>query len=165
MLEAAESLKLNLLQSLFTDGLNGEDLVDTVAGRVPESWVVKTVAEIALLKSGGTPSRAKPEYWEGGVIPWVKTGEVDNSVIRSTSECITDEGLANSSAKVFPSGTLLMAMYGQGVTRAKVAMLDIDASTNQACVAFFPTEAISSEFLYYFFQSRYAEIRGARSWR
>jgi type I restriction enzyme S subunit len=111
------------------------------------------------MKSGGTPSRKRPEYWLNGTIPWVKTGEVDYCLIKDTEEKATDAGIENSSAKLFPPGTLLMAMYGQGVTRGRVAILGIEAATNQACVAIFPHEIIDSKFLYYLFEYKYDYYR------
>jgi type I restriction enzyme S subunit len=120
---------------------------------------VAKVGDIAILKSGGTPSRKKSEYWENGIIRWVKTGEIDYHIIKDTAEKITPAGLENSSAKIFPSGTLIMAMYGQGVTRGKVAILGAEAATNQACVAFFPASSLKTNFLYYYFEYKYEEIR------
>jgi type I restriction enzyme S subunit len=155
----ASELKRALLATCFTIGLRHEPLTDTVLGPRPASWRISPIGSIARLSSGGTPSRTKPEYWDEGVIPWVKTGEVDNAVIGKVEEYITEAGLKNSSAKLFPVGTLLMAMYGQGVTRGKVALLGIEATTNQASVAFFPNGEVSAEYLYYLFQSRYEEIR------
>ena len=79
--------------------------------------------------------------------------------VLETEEKITKAGLDKSSAKLFPAGTLLMAMYGQGITRGKVALLGIEASTNQACVAFFPNHEVDSKYLYYFFEYSYDDIR------
>lgn len=79
---------------------------------IPEGWERTTLGRVAKITSGGTPDRNKPEYW-GGDIPWVTTGEIGNGPIVSTSEHITEIGLKNSSAKLFPADTLLMAMYGQ----------------------------------------------------
>lgn len=159
LLALTAELKKTLLHQLFTQGLRGEPQKQTEIGLVPESWEVAKLGDIATSKSGGTPSRTKPEYWEGGSIQWVKTGEVDYCVINDTEEKITAAGLANSSAKIFPAGTLLMAMYGQGITRGKVAILGIEAATNQACVAIFPCEDVSTKFLYYFFEGKYEYIR------
>jgi type I restriction enzyme S subunit len=152
-------LKRALMHKLFTEGLRGEPRKQTEIGPVPESWTVRRVGEIARLQSGGTPSRKNPEYWADGSILWVKTGEIDYRIIRATEESITPAGPANSSAKLFPSGTLLMAMYGQGVTRGKVGILGIEAATNQACVAFFPNGEVSSQFLRYYFEHHYDAIR------
>ena len=97
---------------------------------VPDGWKLSTIEEISNVSSGGTPSRKNDAYWNG-TIPWVTTAEVKFKVIEDTSEKITEEGLANSSAKLFPVDTILMAMYGQGKTRGQVAKLGIKASTNQ----------------------------------
>lgn len=103
-------------------------------GVVPEGWTRRPLGEIARITSGGTPDRAEPSYW-GGDIPWVTTGEIRFNTITDTTQMITAAGLKNSSAKLFPPGTLLMAMYGQGKTRGQVAKLGIEAATNQACAA------------------------------
>ncbi|MEW5757233.1 MAG: restriction endonuclease subunit S [Pseudomonadota bacterium] len=152
-------LKRSLMHKLFTEGLRGEAQKPTEIGMVPESWEVKRIGEIATLKSGGTPSRGNEAFWKNGTIPWVKTGEVDYCVINDTEEKITQAGLDGSSAKIFPAGTLLMAMYGQGITRGKVGILGVNAATNQACVAFFPKAEIRAGFLYQLFAFKYDYIR------
>ena len=159
IIQTTTELKKALMQKLFTEGLRREPQKQTEIGLVPESWEVKKIGEIATLKSGGTPSRKKPEYWKGGDIPWVKTCEVDYCTVHETEEKITKAGLDGSSAKLFPAGTLLMAMYGQGITRGKVALLGLEASTNQACVAFFPNQEVDSKYLYYYFEYSYDDIR------
>lgn len=159
LLQLTAELKKTLLHQLFTQGLRGEPQKQTEIGPVPESWEVGQLVDVADFKSGGTPSRTEPEYWKGGDIPWVKTGEVDYCVINDTEEKITVAGLENSSAKLFPPGTLLMAMYGQGITRGKVAILGIEAATNQACVAIFHKTAVRAKFLYYLFEHKYEYIR------
>lgn len=86
--------------------------------RFPEfkgDWEKKKLGEVAEISSGGTPSRTNLIYWNGN-IPWVSTTLIDFNTICNTEEYITEEGLKNSSAKIFPKGTLLMAMYGQGKT-------------------------------------------------
>ena len=72
---------------------------------LPEGWIWTTIGEACKTTSGGTPSRKKPSYY-GGEIPWLKSGELDDTIVQSTEEFITDSGLKNSSAKVFPKGTL-----------------------------------------------------------
>jgi type I restriction enzyme S subunit len=126
---------------------------------VPQSWEIRRIGEVCGLKSGGTPNRSQAQYWDNGNIPWVKTGEVDYCLINDTEEKISAAGLANSSATVFPRGTLLMAMYGQGITRGKVALLGVEAATNQACVAIFPHKDLCTKFLYYFFEHKYEYVR------
>jgi type I restriction enzyme M protein len=118
-----------------------------------------TVGSVASIRSGGTPDRANAEYW-GGKIPWVKTGQIDFGVITSAEEFITQAGLENSAARIVPAGTILMAMYGQGVTRGRVAILGIDAATNQACAAIEVTSAETDrDFLYWSLAGKYQELR------
>lgn len=161
LIALATELKASLLHQLFTNGFHGERQKQTELGPVPENWNVMRLGDVAKLQSGGTPAREKPEYWDGGGIPWVKTGEIDYRVIHTTQEMITHEGLANSAAKVFPKGTLLMAMYGQGVTRGRVGLLGIEAATNQACAAITPfdEQRISTRFIYYYLQFHYEDLR------
>lgn len=125
---------------------------------IPEGWERTTLGRVAKITSGGTPDRTKAEYW-GGNVPWVTTGEIGNGPIVSTGEHITELGLKSSSAKLFPPGTLLMAMYGQGKTRGKIAQLKIDATTNQACAAILTKSAIDAAFLFQNLTARYDEIR------
>ena len=161
LLQLTAELKKTLLHQLFTQGLRGEPQKQTEIGPVPESWEVVKIGDVAKLQSGGTPARDASEYWQGGTIPWVKTGEIDYCVIWGTEERITPAGMTNSAAKLFPEGTLLMAMYGQGVTRGRVAILGIEAATNQACAAITPRDEarVSSRFLYYFLEYQYENLR------
>lgn len=116
------------------------------------------LGDIAQLTSGGTPSRSEPANY-GGSIPWVKTGEVRFNVLISTEETISDLGLRNSSAKVFPVGTVLLAMYGQGATRGRCALLGRAMATNQACAAVLPCSDLEPRYLFHFLWSRYEAIR------
>lgn len=159
LIDCTSELKKAMMHKLFTEGTKGEKQKMTEIGLVPESWEIKKIGDIAVLKSGATPSRAIKEYWENGKIPWVKTGEVDYCIINDAEGKITSAGLENSAAKIFPAGTLLMAMYGQGITRGKVAILGIDAATNQACAAFFLKPGICTEYLYFYLQDKYENIR------
>ena len=125
---------------------------------LPMGWVKTELGEIGEWSSGGTPSRKQPEYY-GGSIPWVKTGDLNNSYIESVEEFITEDGLKNSSAKIFPSGTLLLAMYG--ATIGKTGVLRIEAATNQACGALI-AEGFTRElipFLRYFLIHKVDEFK------
>lgn len=155
-----QNLKRATMRELFTRGLCGELQKEVEIGLVPESWAVEPLGEHHTVVSGGTPSRSNPDYWQGGTIPWVKTTEVDYCVIHETEEHITDAGLDGSAAKLLLAGTLLLAMYGQGVTRGKVAILGIDAACNQACAAISPSDdSIETRYLYHFLAYRYDSIR------
>ena len=114
---------------------------------LPRGWVITTLDEVALWGSGGTPSRKNPKFYEGS-IPWVKTGELGPKYIRSAEEHITQEAIQRSSAKVFPPGSVGIAMYG--ATIGKLSIWAADLSTNQACAVAQPhQELFSTEFLYY----------------
>lgn len=117
------------------------------------------VQELTDVCSGGTPDRNNAEYWEDGTVPWVKTTELQNNVINTVDEHITEKGLADSSAKLVPAGTILIAMYGQGKTRGMTAYLGIEASTNQACACILPTEKIDMVFMWQYFVNSYNELR------
>jgi type I restriction enzyme S subunit len=153
-------LKAAAMRQLFSQGLRGEAQRETEVGPIPESWGIAAIDEHFSVVSGGTPSRSNATYWSGGTIPWVKTTEVNYSVITETEEHITQAGLTESAAKLLPAGTLLMAMYGQGVTRGKVGVLGIQASCNQACAAITPTDdAVVAQYHYHYLTWRYEAIR------
>lgn len=119
------------------------------------------LGEIAEIVSGGTPSRNQPAYW-GGRIPWVKTTQIQNGIIQQSDvdEWITEEGLKNSSAKMIPEGTILMAMYGQGKTRGQVAILGLSATINQACAAIQLKDVADRDFVFQQLLFHYKSIRG-----
>jgi type I restriction enzyme, S subunit len=130
----------------------------TEVGVIPEDWEAFPIRHFAYVSSGGTPSRKIATYW-GGEIPWITTAQIDFNVINSCNELITEEGLKNSAAKIYNSGTLLMAMYGQGKTRGKVAITGITATVNQACAAISLSNSVSRSFVFHNLASRYQEIR------
>jgi type I restriction enzyme S subunit len=103
---------------------------------VPNSWSTTTIGEIADLGSGSTPSRQKQaEYFDGGTIRWVKTGDLNNCTILDTEESITSQALKESSCKVYPTGTLLIAMYGGFKQIGRTGLLGCNAAINQALTA------------------------------
>ena len=117
------------------------------------------VKDLTDVTSGGTPSRDKTEYWDNGTIPWVKTTELQNNVLIDVDEHITEAGLAGSSAKLVPVGTILVAMYGQGKTRGMTAYLGVEASTNQACACILPSDKVDSMFMWKYFELSYDKLR------
>lgn len=156
----AVQMKQVAMRELFTRGLRNEPQQETEIGRLPASWDVRRLTDDHDIAGGGTPLRAVATYWDGGTIPWVKTAEVNYSVVMSTSEHITQEGLDHSSARLLPKGTLLIAMFGQGVTRGRVALLGIEAACNQACAALRPrNDRINTRFLYHMLTSKYEDLR------
>lgn len=129
---------------------------------LPQGWEWCRLGDIAEIKVGATPDRNNPEYW-GGTINWVSSGEVANNYISNTREKITQKALGESSARVNPKGSVLVAMIGQGKTRGQTAILNIDAATNQNVCAIRPYDGIIPEILWYFFLSRYEKTRSGAS--
>jgi len=124
----------------------------------PKGWPACPIAELCAVQTGGTPSRENPAYYEGE-IPWVKTGEVVGNIILNTEEHISAQALTETNCKKFPVGTILVAMYGQGQTRGRCAVLGVEASTNQACAAILPSDRIAGEFLFRHLQIQYEHLR------
>ena len=161
ILDAADALRQNdkaliakydeLTQALFLDMFG-----DPVSN--PKGWEKLMLGEISKISSGSTPSRENESYYVGE-IPWVKTGEVNGKVIYDTSEKISEEALTNSSCKLYPKGSLIIAMYGQGKTRGQIGMLGIDATTNQACGVIPPSDKMNFTFLFKLLQLNYEDLR------
>lgn len=157
--EAADSFavrKAAILHKAFTGELTKQWRLEN--GVSDESWEEKKLGEICKIGSGGTPSRKHAEYYNGN-IPWIKTGELAWNVITEAEEYITEEAVLNSSAKMHCAGSVLVAMYGQGLTRGKAAILGINATTNQAVCSLKPLELLMSEFLFYYFMKNYWQFR------
>ena len=117
----------------------------------------KTLDSLCKVASGGTPSRSKKEYWDGGDIPWIKIGNIKSKVVSNADEYITEAGLSNSSAKLFKKGTILYTIFA---TLGEVGILDFDACTNQAIagISIEKTEEITTDYLYYYLKSKKAEV-------
>ena len=138
----------NLAQSIFYEmfGENAE-------GR--NKWKIAKLGNVCKTTSGGTPSKGHPEYYEGGDIPWLRSGEVNKMNIHETELFITEDGLNNSSAKWFPKGTVVIAMYG--ATVGQVGILCNPMTTNQAICGIFPNETFTPIYLYHFLLSKKPE--------
>ncbi|MFJ1378096.1 MULTISPECIES: restriction endonuclease subunit S [Capnocytophaga] len=116
-------------------------------------YKVYKISDLCKISSGGTPSRSRKEYFTGN-IPWIKTGELNNEILFDTEEKITEHAIQNSSAKLYPIGSLVVAMYG--ATIGKTAKLGVEATTNQACAVLFDidTSKVEIDFLWEFIQSQ-----------
>lgn len=126
---------------------------------IPKGWKIVTIKEFSInMKSGGTPSRDEIEYWNSNDIPWLKTGEIANKVIVEAEEYISQKGCQNSSAKILPENTVLIAMYGEGKTKGQAGYLRMKATTNQACCAIICDNEQLSSLLYYYFRCNQMEI-------
>ena len=110
---------------------------------IPTNWTIDRVGAFYFTCSGGTPSRKKPEYFIKGTYPWVKTGEINDSILIDAEEWITEDAINNSSAKVLPEKTVVMAMYGVNI--GQLAYFDRAMTCNQACCVFKDKRAFSSK--------------------
>lgn len=128
---------------------NGKKVQHGQIGVIPKDWELVKINDLYKTSSGGTPSRKQKEYYEGGTVNWVKTGELKDRFIFQTSEKITEKAVQNSSAKVFPENTVLIAMYG--ATIGKLGIIAYPSSSNQACCAFLQKrEYFKMEYIFFF---------------
>lgn len=116
-------------------------------GPIPEDWEVKKLGEVAEMTSGTTPSRANIDFYSNGSIPWVKTTDLNNGILNSTEESVTNKALEKTSLKLLPKGTVLVAMYGGFNQIGRTAMLGMEATINQALSALICNEKIYNAYL------------------
>ncbi len=144
--EEAEALHYSVMEKMRLELINS-------------AYPKEKLGSLTKVSSGGTPSRDNPAYW-GGSIPWIKTGELLDCDISHSEEHITELGVANSSAKVFPPDTILIALYGQGQTRGRTGRLMLPAATNQACCAVLPNlDVFAPRFIQLWLRSLYHDLR------
>ena len=125
---------------------------------MPTSWKSVRIGDLTRCTSGGTPNTTVPAYWNGG-IPWLSSGELKHGVIHSTERSVTERGLRESSTKMIPAKSVLVALAGQGRTRGTVAINMIPLCTNQSIAAILPSPQFIPEYLYYDLAARYDELR------
>ncbi|MDI3409271.1 restriction endonuclease subunit S [Streptomyces cavernicola] len=140
---AAEAVRRARL-ALLTVGFGGaweSEITDshtslTWTDQLPAGWRSEKIGGVSVVRSGATPRRSeKARYFDGGSIPWVKTGDLNERVITKTDECITDAGFSESSVRLLPAGTVLVAMYGGFAQIGRTASLGVASTTNQAISA------------------------------
>ncbi|MDN7129968.1 restriction endonuclease subunit S [Pseudidiomarina sp. 1APR75-15] len=144
LIEQAERVKQGLMEELLTGGLGSEAIE---RGEVPEGWLATRLDEACTMYAGGTPNRKKPDYYAPAEIAWIKSGELAQGVITEVDEYISQKGLKESSAKLIPKDTPVVAMYG--ATAGKVGWLGVEACSNQAVLACIPKNKSYGWFLFY----------------
>lgn len=142
-----EKLAQSLYYEMFGDPVENE-----------KEWEVKKLGDITKIGTGSTPSRNNNDYYQG-TIPWVKSTEVCNCVIDSTEEHISELALNETNCTIYPKNSILIAMYGQGKTRGQVAILNIEATTNQAVAAIQPCEICNKIYMFQYLRLMYETIR------
>ncbi len=158
---AIAKAKANTEQNLKNAKELFESYLQSVFENKGEGWEEKTIGEMCDLMTGGTPSSSKPEYYEGGKIKWLVSGDVNMIEINDCEGRITELGMANSNTKYLPLNSIIIALNGQGKTRGTVAMLKTQATCNQSLVSICPKniKKIISDYIFYNLKVRYQEIR------
>ncbi|MCK8115256.1 restriction endonuclease subunit S [Anaerosoma tenue] len=136
-----------------------ELIAELCPGGVPH----RQIGDVAECYSGATPASGVSVYWEGGTIPWMGSGEVNKGTVSDTEKFITEAGYAACSTKMVPPGAVVIALAGQGKTRGKVARIRIALCTNQSLAAIIPYGSVNSDYLYYFLQTQYQQLRSVSS--
>jgi type I restriction enzyme S subunit len=150
LLEAAES-SLGVARRRL-DQLRSSVLAQLITA----PWPLTRVADVATVGSGSTPKRGEPRYWDNGTVPWVTSGQLNQPFVREPAALISEQALQETSVKLWPRGTLLVAMYGEGKTRGHCSELMIEATTNQACAAIaLRDESVDRSYLKWFFAASY----------
>ena len=150
-LSSINKAKANTEKNLQNAAALFESYLQRVFENKEYGWEEKKLKEISKTGAGGTPLKANKDYYEDGAVPWLLSGEVSQGEIFMAKNFITEKGLKNSSAKLFPSNTVLIAMYG--ATAGEVGILKFEAATNQAVCGILPDKNFIPEFLYYKFLS------------
>ena len=131
-------------------------------GQVPQGWGSGKVKYFSQVSAGATPDRNNSLFWNGN-INWMSSGEVNQSIVKHTSETITDLALKRTSTKLLPNGTVMLALNGQGKTKGTAAVLAIESASNQSLASFIvDNKILNNMYLYYFFVANYYNIRGLK---
>ena len=125
---------------------------------LPDGWAWATLSQLAGIGSGTTPSRSEPEYWNGD-LPWLKSGCVNDTEVFAADEYVTPLAFRNARLKTYPVGTLVVALYGEGKTRGKCAVLQIAATINQALAAVQVDESVGADWIKIVLDANYEENR------
>ena len=130
----------------------------------PEGVKTYPLEEVSVdIFSGATPSKAIKAYWEGGTIPWMSSGEVNQGIVTEVEGRITQLGYDKCSTKMVPLNSVVIALAGQGKTRGTVALMKTEACTNQSLAAIVPFEGLNGTFLYHYLKTQYRKLRDISS--
>ena len=134
-------------------------IAELIAKLCPNGIEYVKLEDVCTLATGATPSKTNPEYWENGTVPWMSSGEVNNKVVYDTESKITQLGYDKTSTTLVPIHTVVIALAGQGKTRGKVAITEIELCTNQSLCSIICGDKINYKFLYHYLDSKYEELR------
>lgn len=157
---AIDQAKANIEKNILNAKELFQSKLDEIFNQNDNNWKYEKLGELCKTGAGGTPLKSRKENYENGTIPWLRSGEVNNRNIINSKIKISKTGLNNSSAKLFPPRTVLIAMYG--ATAGQVGILNFECSTNQAVCGILPNDKFIPEFLYYkFLEGKEALIKQA----
>ena len=153
IIEQTQQIKQGLMETLLTRGIGHIRYKDSQLGEIPFVWDISTIGQECQVGTGGTPNRKVKEYYKGS-IPWITTTELNYNIIYESKEYLTEKGLNESNAQIFPKGTLFIAMYGLEAkgTRGRCAILGVPSACNQACGAILASLNIDPFFIFYYYQ-------------
>jgi type I restriction enzyme S subunit len=159
--ESIERAKSNAEQNLKNAKELFESYLKNIFNTNKSDWINSTIGETCNLQTGGTPSTSKKEYYVGGSIKWLVSGDINQKVIEDCEGRITEDGMKNSNTKYLPVNSVLIALNGQGKTRGTVAMLRTKATCNQSLVSIFPKneKELLPDLVFSNLEGRYEEIR------
>jgi len=164
LIELLKEQKVVLIRQAVTRGFDhAENMRDSGIiwiGEIPEHWAISSIGLYARVSNGSTPSRDKSSYWLNGTIPWLSSGSVNDFNIFEPSEYITERAYKNTSLSMYPPGTIVIGIVGQGKTRGTSARMHISACINQNMAAIQPNSKLDSEFLHFYLLGYYDQIRG-----
>lgn len=162
VLKRIPELIKNFRQQVLTSAVSGKLTEEWRKGKALDKWENKSIGSLFKVQTGSTPHRENNAYYDFGKIPWIKSGEVKNTLIFNSNEYITELAIQETNAKIYPINTILIAMYGEGKTRGQVGLLKIPAASNQAVAALVNDkgyDVITIKYVFFFCLSQYNNIR------
>ncbi|MFO1152062.1 MAG: restriction endonuclease subunit S [Rhodospirillales bacterium] len=165
LIKLLEEQKQAIIQQAVTRGLDpnvrlkpsGVEWLDDV----PKHWELRKLGSMGRVFNGTTPSRNQSRYWNNGTIPWLSSGKVNDGVVESASEFITEVAFRETSVDLVPRGSVILGLVGQGKTRGMCALLNIDACINQNLAAIVPGKPVEGRYLRYMLTGFYKTVREA----
>lgn len=160
LLALTTELKKALLHRLFTAGLHGEVQRPTDIGPLPISWALRPLGSLAKVGNGSTPKRDNAGYWHGGAIPWLNSAKIHDRFIKEAEQFVTDLAVKECHLPRVRSGSLLIAITGQGKTLGNSALVMFETCINQhLAYAQFHSPLVLPEFVLWYMQTRYDHLR------
>lgn len=163
LIKLLEEQKQVIIHSAVTRGLDPNVRLKPSGvewlGNIPEHWAIQRLGRVSKVFNGTTPSRMQPAYWQGGTVPWVASGKVNDWLVESPSEMVTAQAVRKCSLSLVKKGTVIVGLVGQGKTRGKSALLGLDACISQNLAAIVPRRDLSGTYLLYFLTAFYKTLR------